>query len=221
MVDHPLLYLGLDVASAALTLVVAGFFLLSWRRSGLGLHLLLAVGFLIVGASFSASSTSQFEPEKSAFLDVVRIGGQTGGALVLVFAYVGARRHGDPRPWATLGWTAAAIFVLVAALFALYPPFNRFPSYRESLIVAHLVQTGAYALCTVLSSSSFRRAPTLEHLLVPARSSSASIGSGGRCSPASASGKPTRADGADGAAGGRGGPRRPLVPPRTRPIPQA
>ena len=114
----------LDFVACALTLFVAGFFAVTWRRLGNSLHLLFAVGFGLVALGYTGVFTSEFElTRKGELWDAVRFAGHTGGALVIAFAYMSARQHGTARPWRVLGWSIAALGILMVLLYLAVPPF--------------------------------------------------------------------------------------------------
>lgn len=158
----------LDAISAGLAFLVAGFFIASWRRSRNDLFLLHAVGFALTAIGFLAVSQSEFDPAAEATRwDALRLAGRTGGALVLVFAYASARRHGSARPLRVLAWVAAAGGALLVAFYWGVPPRASLPPLEDSLVLAHVVQLVAFLGCVVLSSSSYRREPRADLALVP------------------------------------------------------
>lgn len=160
---------ALDAVATLLTLAVAGFFALTWRRSGAALHLLFAVGFGLVALGYVAVSTSEFDlARESAAWDAWRLALQTGGALVLLCGYLSARRHGAAKPLQALGWAAAAAGVVFLALYLLAPPASGLPSPERAFTVAHGVQFLAYLGCVALSMEAYRRAPSMVNALVPA-----------------------------------------------------
>jgi len=160
---------SLDVAAAVLTGLVALFFGRTWRRTDDSLHLLFGVGFGLIALSFLAVSTSQFDLARPGEdWDAMRIAGQTGGALVLVFAYLSARRSGTARPWQVLGWLVAAALALFAGLYWAAPPYAALPTLYESFATAHAVQFAAYIGCAVMAFAGYRAAPSTDRALVPA-----------------------------------------------------
>ena len=163
----PRLLMGLDVVSALLTLLVAAFFVRSWRRTGLDLHLLMAAGFALVGASFLGASVTHYGlvPE-DGFVHAARATGQLGGALVLAFAYITARWRGRATPWLVGGWVLVAMSVLGAFLYAA-DPFGSFPPATEMYPFAHALMVVAYGICAWLSLRGAWARPGLDRLLVP------------------------------------------------------
>lgn len=160
----PLPLVALDIVASLLTLVLVAFFVRTWVRTRLGLHLLLAAGFLLVGGSFLFVATSEFSVAASgARLYLARYVAQTGGALLLALAYLGAR-SGDPRVWETSGWAVVALAAILVGALAL-GPLSYLPDRDGSVeIVAHVAQAAAYAVCAALS---WRAAPRGPVPLVP------------------------------------------------------
>ncbi|HLE98182.1 MAG TPA: hypothetical protein VI997_12490 [Candidatus Thermoplasmatota archaeon] len=167
MTGHPLLA-AFDVLSSASAIGVAAAFAYIWQRSRSGLHLLFFVGFALVGLSFLTVSASQFDRlGEATFVDVIRLAGQTGAALVLFFAYVSGRVHGAVRPWFALAWASAVFAVGAVLVYFVLPPRLAFES-PSTFAAAHLVQAIAYAGCTVFSFQGLLRAPDrVGRLLVP------------------------------------------------------
>lgn len=162
-------FLALDALAAALTLAVVGFFALAWRRTRAPLHLLFATGFGLVALGFLAVSTSEFDLAREAEAwDAWRLASQTCGALVLLFGYLSARRHGAARPLQAVGWAVAAVAVLVLLLYLVVPPTAELPRLDQAFVAAHLVQFLAYVGCVALSLEAYRRLPTAPNALVPA-----------------------------------------------------
>lgn len=163
------LYIALDVVSALLTLSIAAFFATTWRTTRKPLHLLLAVGFVLVGASrpfvaISRGEVAGLSPELAS----VRILAHSAGALVLALSYLGLHRYGSPRPILVLGWTAVLGVVLALVTSLLAPALGepRVPATWVAVIdVGGMI---AYVVCAALSTSGFRRHPTLDRALVPA-----------------------------------------------------
>lgn len=164
----PTVLVALDILSSLLTFVLVGFFLLTWRRSGRTHHLLMAIGFFLVAASFAAASTSQFNlAGPTAFFDALRIAGQTGGALVLAFTYLSLHRHGAARPGLVAAWALAAAAILFVTVYLLVPPFASLPAPSATFAWAHATMAVAYLLCTWYSAGAFKRGPVATNLLVP------------------------------------------------------
>ncbi|MCA1813656.1 MAG: hypothetical protein LC624_06865 [Halobacteriales archaeon] len=165
----PPLFVALDAVSAVLTLIVALFFARIWRLTGSALLLLFAVGFGLVGVGYFGVSVSQFDlAAPIGAWDALRIAGQLGGALVLLFAYVSHRVHGSPRPWTVLAWSAAGLSAIGALLFWAMPPFAQSPRLGEALPVLHGLMFLAYVACAVLALPGLLKQPTLDRALVPA-----------------------------------------------------
>lgn len=134
--------IGLDAASALLTLGVAAFFLRVYLATRTSLHLLFALGLALVGATFATTTASRFDLGGDPGLyDHIRIAGQLGGALVVLFAYAGARARGSPRPWVAIGLAAAALSVFFGLLLVAL----KLPTRREDFAVAHAVMALAWA----------------------------------------------------------------------------
>lgn len=161
--------LALDAVAALLTLAVAGFFARIWRATGSALLLLFAVGFGLVGLGYVGVSVGRFDlAQPVGAWDALRVAGQLGGALVLLFAYVSHRVHGSPRPWSVLAWAAAGSSVVVAALFWALPPFASWPAFGQALPILHGLMFLAYAACAALALPGLLQHPTLDRALVPA-----------------------------------------------------
>lgn len=131
---------GLDATSALLTLGVAAFFLRVYAGTRASLHLLFALGLALVGATFATTAASHFDLGGAPSLyDHARIAGQMGGALVVLFAYAGARSRGSPRVWIAVGWAAVALSLFFGLIYL------AFPTRRQDFAFAHAVMALAWA----------------------------------------------------------------------------
>lgn len=130
---------GLDAASAIMTVVVAAYFLRIYWTTRVDLHLLFGLGLLLVGASFATTAASHFDlgGDPDAY-DLLRIAGQLGGAFVVLFAYIGARSERRRSPWVALGLAAVALSVFFIVLY-LAAPRARFPPREQDFAIAHAV----------------------------------------------------------------------------------
>lgn len=152
---------ALDIVSALFMAVVA--VQLAWaavmtRRAT---PALLAAGLGIVAVTYPTVAASQLDLGRQPDVwDHLRIVGQTGGALVILFAYLSSRRTGHARPLLVVGWTAAAVTLLYAFLFFALQPMGTFPPLQDDLAAAHVLMAIAYALTAGLAASS-GRSPTL------------------------------------------------------------
>lgn len=160
-------YLALDVVAALGTLAAVGFFLRAWLRSRAALHLLLALGFALVAASYPFVAWSHLG-EQAGAADGVRFVGQTGGALVLALAYVASHGGRAASPLHVLGWSAAACALVGLALALLVPAGAAGPTEGDIALVAHATQSVCFATCAALAASAFRRHMTLDRAIVPA-----------------------------------------------------
>jgi hypothetical protein len=162
----PAVFLGLDAVSAALTLAVAVYFARLWSVTRQPLHLLFSLGIALVGASFATVTASTFDLGRSPEIwDHLRIAGQVGGALVIMFAYASARATGRAKPLQSLGFAAAGLSLLFAILYFAIPPAFVFQT-RSDFIVAHSVMGIAWAVTAVLALGGPSVAGR-ERLLVP------------------------------------------------------
>jgi hypothetical protein len=162
------LYVALDALSAAATLSIVGFFLRTWRRSGAALHLLMAVGFLLVAGSYALVAASEFDLAGPAgAIDALRLIGQTFGAVVLALAYVASRGGRAASPLRVLAASAALVAAGLAVGALLGAPFAQVASGRVASLSAHAAQALAFATCAWLSFRAFRRQPAAQRALVP------------------------------------------------------
>jgi hypothetical protein len=159
---------ALDLASMGLTLVVAGSFLLFWRLTGIRQHAFVGLGMLLVGVGLSAVSTSHFElsPEGD-WADALRIAGHTGGALVLLFTYIGAQGGREPSVWQVLSGASAVGAVAVVFLYFVVPPSADLPSLLDAIVYAHALQAVAWLSCAWFAAAPLRRQLRADHALVP------------------------------------------------------
>ncbi|HWG89745.1 MAG TPA: hypothetical protein VNZ52_02755 [Candidatus Thermoplasmatota archaeon] len=168
MVPSPFLLVGLDLVSLLLEVVVAAFFLQTWRRTGNATHLLFAIGFFLLALGTGAVSSSALDLLRNVETwDGLRMGGQTGGALVLFFSYASMRRGGHANILRVAAATIAFAASLMVILYVFVPPFLEVPSLESMAVVADAVQFLAYAGCVAFASITYRRVPQPEYLLVP------------------------------------------------------
>src|ERR1051325_745964 len=113
---------GLDATSALLALGVAAFFLRVYAETRTSLHLLFGIGLALVGATFATTTARHFDlgGDPNVY-DHLRIAGQLGGALVVLFAYAGARTKGSPSAWLAVGWAAAVLSVFFELTYGALP----------------------------------------------------------------------------------------------------
>lgn len=162
-------FVVLDAVSAVLTLIVAAFFLqLVWATRE-SLHLLFAVGFLLLGLSFTSVAASELNLTVAPLeIDAFQLSGQLAGALVLLMGYLSVRRHGRARLWIALAWAAAAAGLFFAVLYLVVPPFLTLPDLATSIPYAEGLMFLSFAGCAAMAASGFARHPTLDRVLVPA-----------------------------------------------------
>ena len=168
MATPPAAYVALDAVSALTTLIVAGLIFRIWTRLREPIHLLLALGFLLVGLSFFSVGASQFNlADTVAPWDGLRLAGQLGGAAVIFFAYVGRGARLRYPIMIPLGWTTAAATVFIAAAVWIMQASSRGAHYDRLFAPAHALMMAFYAGVTALSARRLLRRPALENALVP------------------------------------------------------
>lgn len=161
-------YLVLDSVSAVLTAIVAGFFFVAARRTRATAHLLFGIGLLVVALSFTTVTASQFDLGRApSVFDHLRIVGQLGGALVILFSYLSARTHGDPRTFHVLGMSVVAILGAYVVLFLFILPFGTFPDVEGLLAYGHAAMAIVWTLSALLSGRQWMKAPAWDRVLVP------------------------------------------------------
>jgi hypothetical protein len=137
---------ALDAISALLTLGVAAFFFRIYATTRISLHLLFALGLVLIGATFATTTASHFDLGGDPDIyDHLRIAGQLGGAFVVLFAYVGARTKGSRSPWIAVGLAAVALSVFFNVVYFVLPPALTFPGRQQDFAIAHAVMAVTWA----------------------------------------------------------------------------
>jgi hypothetical protein len=166
-VDAQSAYEILDAVSSVLTLGVAASFFLIARWSRKVLHLLVATGFMLIGAGFLFVSLSHYGADPGAdVVDSVRILFQLTGALMLFLAY--ATHHGGGRPHTVaVAFGAFGGTVGMGILFWLLPTGADAPPLPAYFASADAVMTIAYLGCSGFAGYGWHKHPTWNRALVP------------------------------------------------------
>lgn len=112
----------LDGASALLAALVGLFFFRVWRKSRLGLDLLLTCSFAFLGIAFGLSFTEDLLGFEAETVGYPRFSLELAGATTLVAAYVSARAKVNAGPALLVGWGIAGVGMLFVLAYVLIPP---------------------------------------------------------------------------------------------------
>lgn len=156
----------LDLAVGIVALLVAGWFLVAWRRMGAPAFLLFAVGLGLKGVGYALGGPDEFvvAARPATALETARLAILFAGNLIMVTAYLGG--HGR-RGWLAAGWGLAGAALVLAALDLLVPPLGEIdlsilsPSLHGAVALANVA-------CAVLAAQGFAASPRPSRALVPA-----------------------------------------------------
>lgn len=152
---------GLDGASALLAALVGLFFFRVWRKSGLGLDLLLTCSFAFLALAFAISffeDVLALDPES---LGYPRFSLELAGVLTLLAAYI-SRARVRAGPALVVGWGLAGVMVLFILGYVLVPPALTLTPVAEISPYAHAVMALAWTVCAGFASTAWanKRVPS-------------------------------------------------------------
>lgn len=153
---------ALDGASALLAALVGLFFFRVWRKSGLGLDLLLTCSFAFLAAAFAASFAGDalaIDPESIGY---PRFSLEFAGVLTLLAAYVSSRARVRAGPALLVGWGLAGVGVLFVLAYILVPPALTLTPVAQISPYAHGALALSWGVCAGFASVAWakRRIPT-------------------------------------------------------------
>lgn len=152
----------LDGASALLAGLVGLFFFRVWRKSGLGLDLLLTTSFAFLAIAFGLSfleDIGQLDTDRTGY---PRFSLELAGVLTLLAAYVSARAKVNAGPALLVGWGLAGVGVLFVLAYVLIPPALTLTPVAQVSPYAHAASAVAWGACAGFASIAWarRRIPT-------------------------------------------------------------
>lgn len=152
---------GLDGASALLAAVVGSFFFRVWRKSGLGLDLLLTCSFAFLTAGFGIAFLQDllgWDPEAVGYPGFAL---ELAGALTLLASYASARAKVRAAPALIVGWGLAGVGALFVLAYVLVPPALTLTPVAEIAPHAHAATALAWGACAMFASTAWakRREP--------------------------------------------------------------
>lgn len=148
---------GLDGASALLAAVVGLFFFRVWRKSGLGLDLLLTCSFAFLTLGFGVAFLGDvlaWDPEDVGYPGFSL---ELAGVLTLLAAYVSARARVRAGPALIVGWGLAGVGVLFALAYVLVPPVLTLTPVEEIAPYAHAATATAWGACAMFASTAWAK----------------------------------------------------------------
>ena len=153
---------ALDVASVLLAALVSLFFFRVWRKSGLGLDLLLTCSFAFLAVAFTLSfleDALSVEPES---LGYPRFSLELAGVLTLIAAYASARAKVNAGPALLVGWGLAGVGTLFVLAYVLVPPALTLTPVEQISPYAHAALALSWGVCAGFASIAWakRRIPT-------------------------------------------------------------
>lgn len=153
---------GLDGASALLAGLVALFFLRVWRKSGLGLDLLLTCAFAFLTLAFAISFVEDvlaLDPESYGY---PRFSLELAGVLTLLAAYVSARARVRAGPALIVGWGLAGVGALFVLAYVVVPPALTLTPVAQISPYAHAAMAVAWTACAAFASTAWanKRVPS-------------------------------------------------------------
>lgn len=153
---------GLDGASALLAALVGLFFFRVWRKSGLGLDLLLTCSFAFLTLGFGVSFLEDILALDAESVGYPRFSLELAGVLTLLAAYVSARARVRAGPALTVGWGLAGVGLLFVLAYILVPPALTLTPVAQISPYAHAAMAAAWGVCAGFASTAWakRRVPT-------------------------------------------------------------
>lgn len=176
MIEAEAWLVALDALSGLLLGAVAWRFAAIAHRTRRALPLLFAAGLALLAMSYPTVARSHFDLEGRPAWDALRIAGQTGGALVVLCAYLTARVFGRARPGLALGWALVALTLVLAILTYVVPPSGTLTATPGSLAVAHATTALAWMGAAALAGGRLAVDPRPQHALVPAAFAAMALG---------------------------------------------
>jgi hypothetical protein len=150
---------ALDAVTGAATCLVALYFLRIWLGTRREQPLLFCLGLLLTGLGFATVAASHYDLGRNPDLwDQLRLAGQLGGPLVVLFAYVAREGTGWPRFLLVVSSAYFILAVVFAVLFFIVPPAGTFPSVEWTFLPAHAAMTALWSACALLAYRRSREA---------------------------------------------------------------
>lgn len=153
---------GLDGTSALLAALVSLFFFRVWRKSTLGLDLLLTCSFAFLALAFAISFFEDVLPLDAEAVGYPRFSLELAGVLTLLAAYVSARARVRAGPALIVGWGLAGVGALFVLGYVLVPPALTLTPVAQISPYAHGVMAVAWSVCAAFSSTAWanKRVPS-------------------------------------------------------------
>lgn len=153
---------ALDGASALLAGLVALFFFRVWRKSEMGLDLLLTCSFAFLTLAFTTSFFEDVMGLEAESVGYPRFSLELAGVLTLLAAYASARARVRAGPALIVGWGLAGVGVLFVLAYVLVPPVLTLTPVAEISPYAHGAMALAWTACAAFASTAWakRRVPT-------------------------------------------------------------
>lgn len=148
---------GLDAASALLAALVGLFFFRVWRKSGLGLDLLLTCSFAFLTMAFAMSFFEDVLSLDGESFGYPRFSLELAGVLTLLAAYVSARARVNAGPALLVGWGLAGVGVLFVLAYILVPPALTLTPVAQISPYAHAALAVSWGVCAGFASVAWAR----------------------------------------------------------------
>ena len=158
---------ALDAVSTLLALLVALFFLRVWRKSRMGLDLLLTCSFGLLALAQAASFLESGLPVDAEAVGYPRFAVELASVLALLAAYASARARTRAGPALLVGWGFAGVAVLFALAYVLVPPPLSLTPIAQLSPYAHAAMAAAWAACAGFASVAWARKRTPTRATVP------------------------------------------------------